>query len=96
MQAILIAVIFAVAGAGPADLPNEKGRIPTEVVGVIVCDDAVRVLNLLGGAGIPATADGPFVYYQVKVPPRETQRARALLRANAARWVYWQEVGPKR
>lgn len=95
MQAILIAVIVAVVGAGPAaETPID--RVPTEVVGVIVYDDAVRVLNLLGGAGIPATADGPFVYYEVKVPPREARRARALLHANAARWVYWQEVGPKR
>src|SRR5262245_53290760 len=93
MQATLIAVVFA-AGAGPADPP--KGRAPTEVVGVIGCDDAVRVLNLLGGAGIPATADGPFVYYAVKVPPKEARRARALLRMNAAGWVFWLEVDPKR
>lgn len=89
MYALLFAALFAVEGKPSKSLAR---RTPSEDVAAITCDDAVRVLNLLGGAGIPATADGPFVYYAVKVPPRDAARARSLLKADAARRGYWLQL----
>lgn len=92
MCSILLAATIAVPAiddsAQPAAAPPKR-RIPSQVVGFVGYDNATRVLNLLGKNGIPATADGPFLYYEVKVPLRDARRARKLLRALATTGEYW-------